>query len=48
MLAPHVLFNNYSSLVPVQPGPGVINKDCTEAECLYSSQYRCLSKDNDL
>ena len=48
MLAPHILFNSYSSLVPVQPVSGVINKDCTEAECLYSSQCRCLSRDTDL
>ena len=34
MLAPHMLFNSYSSLVPVQPVSGVINKDWTEAETL--------------
>ena len=40
MLALHMLFNSYSSLVPVQPVSGVINKDCTEAECLYSYQFQ--------
>ena len=38
MLAPHQLFNNCSSFVPVQPISGVINKDCTEAEfCILPS-----------
>ena len=45
MVGPH---NSYTSLVPVQPVSGVINKDCTEAECLYSSQCWCLSGDTDL
>ena len=48
MLAPHNLFNNRSSFVPVQPVSGVINKDCTEAECSYSSQCGYLSGDTDL
>ena len=29
----------------IQPVSGVINKDCTEAECLYSYQCECLSRD---
>ena len=35
-------------LFHVQPVSGVINKDCTEAECLYSSQCGCLKGDTDL
>ena len=27
-----------------KPVLGVINKDCTKAECLHSSQTKCLSK----
>ena len=38
-------FINYSSLIPVQPVSGLINKDCTKAVCLYSSQCRYLSRD---
>ena len=48
MLAPHIKFISYSSLVPVQPVSGAINKDCSEAECLYSSQCGSLSRDTDL
>ena len=48
MSAPYGLFGDYSSLVPIQPVSGVINKDCTEAECLYSSQCRYLSRDTGL
>ena len=48
MSAPHMLFSNYSSLAPAQPVSGVINKDCLEAECLYSSQCGCHSGGTDL
>ena len=47
-LAPPKEFIHNSSLIPVQPVSGVINKDCTEAECFYSSQCGCLSGDTDL
>ena len=48
MLAPHMKFTSYSSLVPVQSVSGVIRKDCTEVECLYPSQCGYLSSDTDL
>ena len=28
-----------------QPVLGVINEDCIQAECLYSSQTKCFSRD---
>ena len=41
----HPLFSKPFVICFFQPVSGVINKDCTEAEYLYSSQCECLSED---
>ena len=43
--SPWMYCSSYSSFVPFNQS-SVINKDCTE--CLYSSQYECLSRYTDL
>ena len=37
MTTPHPLFSNLFIICSFQPVAGVINKDCTEAECILPS-----------